>query len=242
MNFNLFALKIFCKKHWVLLLFVLIGSFAGLVGFFALFVTGALVEVVVLRFLQERQSKKLMEEARCSKADEPFAGAVLVCALCVYTLDDLSLACEEVKAVLGKSYRAPWTSFCRSAADSSFLNGDLIAESLAAVLLKSLEKGEEPPLKDIFELLEISEFDWDKKRGEKPSVYLASLLNYRLENDELSTAYAILGLKRGAKLSEVKKAHRKLAAKFHPDLRGKSSESEFLRIQKAYEVIALNFC
>ena len=72
---------------------------------------------------------------------------------------------------------------------------------------------------------------------EKPSVYLATLLNYSVKNDELESAYMILGLSADSSLSEVKKAHRALAAKFHPDSGTQKNSAEFIRVQKAYELI-----
>ncbi|WP_433010528.1 J domain-containing protein [Treponema pectinovorum] len=241
MKFDFLAFKTFCAKHWILLVFICIGAFSGIFGFIALFFTGILVDLLVQRIFQERKSKRMMEDGKITKKDEPFAGAAYVCALCANSFDDLDFAAQQIKAVFGKKYKAPWVSFCTSAKDASFFNRDLVVESLACSLVKALKKGENPPLKEIFDLLEFSEFNWDTKQGEKPSTYLASLLNYRLKNDELYTAYEILGLKQGVKFSEVKKAHRKLAAKFHPDLKGKTNESEFLRIQKAYEMIAKEF-
>jgi len=52
--------------------------------------------------------------------------------------------------------------------------------------------------------------------------------------------YQILGVSRGADLSEIKKAYRKLARKFHPDLNpgDKASEAKFKEIQEAYSVLS----
>jgi DnaJ-class molecular chaperone len=51
--------------------------------------------------------------------------------------------------------------------------------------------------------------------------------------------YEILGVSRAAKEEEVKKAYRKLARKYHPDLNpnNKQSEERFKEIQEAYEVL-----
>ena len=51
--------------------------------------------------------------------------------------------------------------------------------------------------------------------------------------------YEILGVPRAAKEDEIKKAYRKLARKYHPDLNpnNKQSEERFKEIQEAYEVL-----
>ena len=50
--------------------------------------------------------------------------------------------------------------------------------------------------------------------------------------------YEILGVPRGADADEVKRAYRKLARKFHPDVsKEKNAEDKFKEVQEAYEVL-----
>jgi len=52
--------------------------------------------------------------------------------------------------------------------------------------------------------------------------------------------YEVLGVKRGASDDEIKKAYRKLARKFHPDLNpgDKTAENQFKQLQAAYDVLS----
>src|SRR5438034_7406227 len=52
--------------------------------------------------------------------------------------------------------------------------------------------------------------------------------------------YESLGVPRSAKEAEIKKAYRRLARKYHPDLnpQNKQAEEKFKEIQEAYEVLS----
>jgi molecular chaperone DnaJ len=52
--------------------------------------------------------------------------------------------------------------------------------------------------------------------------------------------YSILGIRVGAAQKEVRKAYRRLAMKYHPDLNPKDPEAEekFKEIQQAYEALS----
>src|ERR1700685_830039 len=50
--------------------------------------------------------------------------------------------------------------------------------------------------------------------------------------------YEVLGVTRGAAADEVKRAYRKLARKFHPDVsKERNAENKFKEVQEAYEVL-----
>src|ERR1700692_2432458 len=50
--------------------------------------------------------------------------------------------------------------------------------------------------------------------------------------------YEILGVARSAVADEVKRAYRKMARKFHPDVsKEKNAENRFKEVQEAYEVL-----
>lgn len=50
--------------------------------------------------------------------------------------------------------------------------------------------------------------------------------------------YVILGISRGANLTQIKHAYRKIAKQSHPDLSRTPSADEFLEIKEAYETLA----
>lgn len=221
------------------------------------FAAGAFAELVLFRFREEKKYRTIIEKGSSAPVEgEPFPGALYLCALAVYCLGDSTAASRQARLILEKTHHGDWSTLCRaagSALKSAGLNGDLLTECEAGCILRAMSANKDSvPLKQIFQLLQTCEFAWDEKtRGSKPSLYLAELLNYTCVNNELESAYAVLGLTDKATMAQVKSAHRKLAAKYHPDTEketaasadkkndagAEAAASSFMRIQAAYELI-----
>lgn len=226
----------FVKRHPFAFAFTLAGAFGGWLGVAGGLAAGIFADLIAGRFIEEWNLKKALDgDSAYTEENQPFSGALYLCGIVVYCTQDVSVAVRNLEVVFSASFPGDWRILCTAAKDSSSLNVDLFTECLAACLKKSPDTF---ILRNIFELLNISEFTWNESdRGMRPSAYLAELLNYTFVNDELNAAYAILGLDPSATEKEVKAAHRKLAARFHPDKTGKEGQSAFTEIQNAYEYI-----
>jgi hypothetical protein len=93
--------------------------------------------------------------------------------------------------------------------------------------------------------------EWLRKECDKHGVQYdfflqaaAQVLQLFKKDDNKEDNYKILGLPTTADLDEVKRAYRKLCARYHPDTADKTEEGsateEFIRINKAYQAITNN--
>jgi hypothetical protein len=229
---------LFFKRYGVILFFVVCGSVAGLGGTATGLAAGIFLTIIMNRIRDEKEWIKAIEQGNsfCVQG-EPFQGALYVCALTVDSLGDSSEAVRLIKNFFGTEYHTDWNSLCRAAAAARPLNSDLLVECLAHIIRRNADSFSPSMIRNIFTLFGAAEFSWNETRDvEKPSHYLAELLDYHYISDELAAAYDILGLSSDATLEQVKAKHRKLAAKYHPDS-GVSGNEAFMRVQTAYEFI-----
>ncbi len=229
--------KNFVRSHKILVLCTLIGCVGGIGGFLAGLGSGIFVQLVANRILEEKGIRRTVENGgRGEGVQEPFPGALYLCALGVYSSGDAETAALQAKRYFGQAYQADWQTLCRGAGNPDEINGDFMAECLAATLLKSKENTE-PLLRMTLQYLQTLELQWDARRqGEKPSAYLSIFFDYTLTSDQVAAAYKILGLSENASLDQVKAAHRRLAAAYHPDSQGGDRE-QFEKVQNSYEII-----
>ncbi|VDQ04237.1 unnamed protein product [Trichobilharzia regenti] len=71
-------------------------------------------------------------------------------------------------------------------------------------------------------------------------VFIIFSLEFLLgKSDDKRNYYEILGLTKSASTSDIKKAFRKLAVKYHPDKnKDKNAQEEFVKIAEAYDVLS----
>lgn len=232
-----------------------------LISFLCLVTLGFCVARIFSSIVAESKYRAVLSQNApyASISGEPFTGSLYLCALLVYIYGSAYDAEHEMRYSFRKRFHADWGTYCRAAESlHTSLNGDLLVECLAALLSKNAFDRE--LLEAVFSTLSAAECVWNEgERGTKPSIYLARLLDYTIEDDSLAEAYRTLGLKKGATLSQVKAAHRKLVAQYHPDrvnipritipLTKKTSSPTtaaeelevFMKIQKAYEEILGTF-
>ena len=207
------------KRHKFMLCGLAIGIFGGfwgiLLGFMVGFFGDRLFErtssdTVIIKKLEEPYKLKTRE--RC----EPFEGCLLLCAIAFNDTGNVETVSDKLQLYLGKDYPADYYSMCTLAQKAGNTNSDIFVECLAAKLKNNTD---ERLLEVIFSLLTALEYGWDDRVANRPSAYLAELLNYSkpVIKEENDMAYLILGVNKGASMKEIKDAHRKLVRQYHPD-------------------------
>lgn len=168
---------------------------------------------------------------------EPFPGALCLAALIQSCTDDNTFSARIMENVFGYRFD-DWNSMTKSVSYAKGLNQDLLVENLVSILNKRDDPFKAKYLPLVFKALTAAEFMWDGKtrQGDRPSVYLRSLLSYSVIDDEKADAYRVLGLSPGASPEKIRKAHRNLAARYHPDT-GNGNLEMFTKIQTAYEML-----
>lgn len=222
---------------------IVVGSLGGVGGTVLGFLSGFFIDILLLRHKDEKKIGLLFEKVSSKDCaiDEPFEGALQVCALSVLLIGNPSVAAKQIRHSFPSFSHIDWDTLCRSAFKASLPNLDLVTECLASKLSKYANT---QMVSAIFGLLNSIEFGWDDRNGNRPSVYLSELLQITNRQTGRAAAYRILGVNETDSLSVIKSAHRRLAAQYHPDaIKSLSPEQQsialdaFHRIQKAYEVI-----
>lgn len=174
--------------------------------------------------------------------NEPFPGALCLSAIIQSCISDSLFSARIMESVFGR-HLDEWSAITKSVSDAKSLNRDLLVENLVSIIKKQKDEYKLKYLPLIFKALTAAEFLWNEKnQGEKPSVYLKSLLNYSLENDTETDAFRVLGLDPGSSIEKIRRAHRKLAARYHPDKSSAQGNLEmFLKIQTAYEILSKKY-
>lgn len=234
----------FVKKHKVLFICAIVFGLAGFWGLLCGLATGYFCEKILS---QKNDNEKLVEILQNSFdnqetiLEEPFNGALLVCAIAVNLAGTTINAANQLKFTFNKKYDFDWLNYCNIALKAQNKNNDILTECLAAKLKNNKDS---QCIELVFQLFDSLEYGWDYRIGNPPSVYLSELLNCDHISDEKINAYRILGVTPEDKEQTIKNAYRQLARQYHPDtLKGLSEEQKviaqeaFLRIQKAYEFI-----
>lgn len=170
--------------------------------------------------------------------NEPFPGALCITALVQNCTEESNFTSHIMKSIFGGRLDE-WTSLAKAISSAKGLNRDLLIENLISVYNKQDITYKTKFLPLFFKALTAAEFMWDSKNyhGNKPSDYLTELLQVSFIHDEKTTAFRVLGLEPGATPEKIRRAHRKLAAKYHPDTGSGANLEMFMKIQTAYEML-----
>lgn len=170
---------------------------------------------------------------------EPFPGALCITALVQSCIEDSNFTAHVMESVFGKRLDE-WAVMSKAISFAKGLNRDLLVENLISVYKKQDDAYKTKYLPLFFQALTAAEFMWDSKtrHGNKPSEYLKELLHFSYIHDEKTAAFHILGLEPDAGPEKIRRAHRKLAAKYHPDTGNSENLEMFMKIQTAYEVLS----
>ena len=191
-------------------------------------------------FLTQRAWRESAESGKFYNVkNEPFPGSLCLTALVQSCVNDCTFTAKLLEGIFGKRMDE-WNSMSVAVSYAEGLNRDLLVEYLVAIIKKQNDEYKLKYIPLVLNALSAAEFMWsDKMQSEKPSDYLKQLLNYTLAVDKKADAYRVLGLEPNAPLEKVKRAHRRLVAKYHPDKNPENGNLEmFLKIQTAFETIA----
>lgn len=222
----------------------LLGCIGGFWGAATGFLVGWFVEHIYITKHEQDELIRFLQNPQPHRIDEPFTGAIGLCALCTYCVQDASVVLFTLKKIYAPlhfsgSLYEKMELYVYASLRASDVNYDFLCEYTAALFKKALAENMQTSgtyfsvttqIRHIIhrsvELLRALENGWDTvRRGQSPSQMISALLgdDFILESrptvsiSDLPEAYNMLALPMDSSLRKIKNRYRELVSLYHPD-------------------------